>query len=51
MAKHAIEVLSDPGLYKALSEAGQKRAGELFSVAKILPQYVSFYEKAISESN
>ncbi len=51
MSKDAVSLLSDPELYRKISQGAQKRALENFSVAKILPKYVEVYKRAIREIN
>lgn len=47
MAAATLRLLKDRDLYRKLSEAGRKRAEEIFSVSQILPQYLRLYEEAL----
>jgi len=43
MARDCVHLLTHSELYQQFSAAGKKRAKEMFSVEKILPQYEAFY--------
>ncbi|MGA8164793.1 MAG: N-acetyl-alpha-D-glucosaminyl L-malate synthase BshA [Waddliaceae bacterium] len=45
MAKDAIKLLTNRTLYEQMSQNARIRAQETFCVSKILPQYISLYEK------
>jgi len=50
MAKYAIELLTNEQRYKLFSQAGRKRAAEVFNIEKIVDQYEAYYEKVLSGS-
>jgi N-acetyl-alpha-D-glucosaminyl L-malate synthase BshA len=45
MASYTIKTLSDQKLYREMSKNAVRLSAEKFSVSKILPQYIDFYEK------
>lgn len=45
MAKNCLRLLKDTSLYTAFSEAASKRAETHFCAKKIVPQYLSIYER------
>ena len=47
MAKYAVDLLSDPRRYEAMSKNARKRA-EDFSEDKVVPMYEEFYEKIVA---
>ncbi len=49
MAKHCVEILSNKTLYDQLKKGVAKRA-EHFSIDRILPIYLSLYDRIINES-
>jgi len=48
MASRAIEILSDAELERRLGHNGRLIAERKFNVAKIVPMYRSFYERAMA---
>jgi N-acetyl-alpha-D-glucosaminyl L-malate synthase BshA len=51
MAERAIEILSDGTLQKKLGTAGRALAVEKFDVARIVPEYVAFYQRTLRGEN
>ncbi len=51
MAERAIEILSDEALQKKLGAAGRALAVEKFDVARIVPEYVAFYQRTLRGEN
>ncbi len=47
MAKYAVDLLSDPRRYEAMSKNARKRA-EDFSEDKVVPMYEEFYERIVA---
>jgi N-acetyl-alpha-D-glucosaminyl L-malate synthase BshA len=47
MAKYAVDLLSDPRRYEAMSKNARKRA-EDFSEDKVVPMYEKFYERIVA---
>ncbi len=45
MTAKAIELLSQPPLWQAVSDAGARRARTLFSAERIVPQYEEYYAR------
>jgi glycosyltransferase involved in cell wall biosynthesis len=50
MAASAIKVLSDAALHERMAAAGVRLAVDRFSANRIVPQYETLYEKALSSS-
>jgi glycosyltransferase involved in cell wall biosynthesis len=50
MAEGAIEILSDPVRWHAMSQASRRIAKERFSAAAVVSAYESYYERVLSES-
>jgi N-acetyl-alpha-D-glucosaminyl L-malate synthase BshA len=50
MAEGAIEILSDPVRWHAMSQASRRIAEERFSAAAVVSAYESYYERVLSES-
>jgi N-acetyl-alpha-D-glucosaminyl L-malate synthase BshA len=50
MAEGAIEILSDPVRWHAMSHASRRIAEERFSAAAVVSAYESYYERVLSES-
>ncbi len=51
MAGRAIEILSDSALQKRMGSAGRTLAVEKFDVARIVPEYVAFYQRTLRGEN
>jgi L-malate glycosyltransferase len=51
MGERAIEILSDDALQKKLGTAGRALAVEKFDVARIVPEYVAFYQRTLRGEN
>jgi glycosyltransferase involved in cell wall biosynthesis len=47
-AEAILNILSDPGLARAMSQRGREVAVTEFSAAKIIPQYLKYYKKILS---
>jgi hypothetical protein len=47
MTAGAIEILSDPGRWKAFSEAGRAVAVERFSAKRVVPIYEEYCQRVI----
>lgn len=48
MADAGTAILTDPGLWTRLSEAGRRVAVERFSAASVVPQYERLYERVLA---
>ncbi len=48
MAAYAVKLLTDPPLYRAFSEAAQKRAESCFHPDQIVPQYEALYQELLT---
>ncbi|HUF19014.1 MAG TPA: N-acetyl-alpha-D-glucosaminyl L-malate synthase BshA [Thermoanaerobaculia bacterium] len=51
MAERGIEILSDDSFRKKLGAAGRALAVEKFDVARIVPEYVAFYQRTLRGEN
>jgi N-acetyl-alpha-D-glucosaminyl L-malate synthase BshA len=49
MSEDALKLLQDDDLRRSFGKAGREQAVERYSTEKIIPQYISFYEKVLSE--
>ena len=49
MARCAIEILQDDDLRARMGAAGRAAAEERFSIDKVIPRYVEFYEKTLGK--
>lgn len=50
MATYIIELLSNSEMYNEISSSGIERAQKEFSASKILPQYVSYYNRILKDT-
>lgn len=50
MAQGALELLGDRARLEAMRQAARQAAVERFSAAKIVPQYVRYYEQVLAQS-
>jgi glycosyltransferase involved in cell wall biosynthesis len=49
MAKYSLDLLQNEKKYRIFSENARKRAVNLFSSEKIVPQYEKYYEKILGD--
>lgn len=47
MAQRTLQILEDPDLAKRMGYKGRQRAGDLFTVEKILPKYEAYYQRVL----
>ncbi len=50
MVERSLRILTDPVRQKAMGQASQARARNVFGAEKIIPQYIALYEKLIRET-
>jgi N-acetyl-alpha-D-glucosaminyl L-malate synthase BshA len=50
MAARAIEILRDQERHREMGRAGRRRAEELFSAERVVPQYERFYERVLGQA-
>ena len=50
MARYALELLTDREKYKKMSKQGIERAKKYFCGSKIVPLYVSYYQRILEQS-
>jgi N-acetyl-alpha-D-glucosaminyl L-malate synthase BshA len=48
MTARALEILSDDALQRRMGRAGRELAEKRFSVDRVIPQYVEFYERTLA---
>ena len=50
MTKDTLQLLNDEDVRRSFGEKGRELAVQRYSTAKIIPQYISFYEKIVQKA-